>query len=190
MEFMTLPTIHLTIERWKKCVDADCYVSSEGRLKDLEGNIIPVYAEDGYIRYGRMLVHRMVMKTFKPLEDYTNMTVDHINHNTRDNRLCNLRWLTKEENEKLAQPPETEEVINSTSVVWLDGYAMTLTEADKIIRKSKCFKREYGNPNTNQQNRFKKYRNTLTRLSQKEPYYTKIYGYMISNNKEFKDVKL
>ena len=41
------------------------------------------------------LVHRIVMATFKGESE---LTVDHINGNTQDNRLCNLQYLTRSQN--------------------------------------------------------------------------------------------
>ena len=45
-------------------------------------------------------VHRLMLEVFKPLDDYNDMEVDHINMNITDNRLSNLRWLTRKENYK------------------------------------------------------------------------------------------
>lgn len=43
-------------------------------------------------------VHRLVMKLFKGESD---LTVDHINGIKHDNRLCNLQYVTTEENTRL-----------------------------------------------------------------------------------------
>lgn len=46
------------------------------------------------------LVHRLVALTYIPNPD-NKLTVDHINRNRLDNRVENLRWATKEEQEKI-----------------------------------------------------------------------------------------
>ena len=45
--------------------------------------------------------HRTVMKCFKPILDWDNFEVDHINNDSFDNRLCNLQWVSHEHNEQL-----------------------------------------------------------------------------------------
>ena len=41
---------------------------------------------------------RFVLMLTDPREDYSNLEVDHINRNSMDDRLSNLRWVTKEQN--------------------------------------------------------------------------------------------
>lgn len=48
-----------------------------------------------YWWYEKILVHRLVMMSFVW---YSNLQVNHINHNTSDNRLENLEYLTPKEN--------------------------------------------------------------------------------------------
>lgn len=43
-------------------------------------------------------VHRLVMEVFCPIDNMDEMTVNHINEDTSDNRLENLEWMTLEDN--------------------------------------------------------------------------------------------
>lgn len=101
-------SLHFTIERWKYNKEYNLYVSTEGRVKDKNKKLIrPLVNNGGYlvlpIRYSvsglPRLIHRVVLHTFKGASD---LTVDHINSNKRDNRLCNLEYISKEENEQRA----------------------------------------------------------------------------------------
>lgn len=68
-----------------KCSKNKCgYISS--RFMDDSGNNVPV------------LIHRLEMMEFDPISNPEEMEVDHINFIRDDNRLCNLRWLTRKEN--------------------------------------------------------------------------------------------
>ena len=110
---MILPKLHFEFERWKFNKEFGIYVSSLGNIKskDKEIKIKELVTTDGYktiriIGNGKMRfvsIHRLVMKTFKPLSDYTNMTVDHIDSNKRNNKLKNLEWVSEEENQRRAQ---------------------------------------------------------------------------------------
>lgn len=51
---------------------------------------------------GVKAVHRIVMEVWAPKDGMENLTVDHRNHNKRDNRVANLAWVTREENLYLA----------------------------------------------------------------------------------------
>lgn len=73
--------------------------------KDYYEIVIPSTTQDGYLivsipgRGAMKLVHRIVAETFiKKPEEYGKVEVDHLNHNRQDNRVENLRWVTREEN--------------------------------------------------------------------------------------------
>ena len=108
---MLLPTISLKIERWKFNKDYGIYVSTFGNFKDRYKRPLPVKIEqNGYCKVKTeapntpwKLAHRIVMLTWKPIPDAENLTVDHLNHNKRDNSLVNLEWVTFVENQARAK---------------------------------------------------------------------------------------
>ena len=105
-----LPTISLRVERWKFNKDYGIYVSTLGHFKDRHKRLLPIKINDrGYClvkteapKQPWKLAHRIVMLTWKPIPDAENLTVDHLDHNKRDNSLTNLEWVTKRENQKRA----------------------------------------------------------------------------------------
>ena len=104
----TFPRFHITIERWKFNEQYKVWVSNQGNVLDENKNLIKrmtsnqkymIFKIDG----GLVPAHRLVLMTWQPRKDMDKLTVDHINSNPRDNRLCNLEWVTKEENCRRAQ---------------------------------------------------------------------------------------
>ena len=79
-------------------------VYNDGRVYSLISNKFLKfdYSNSGYARLKlngkNVRVHRLVMELFKGKSD---LTVDHINGNKHDNRLCNLQYVTAEENARL-----------------------------------------------------------------------------------------
>ena len=108
---MMLPTISLRIERWKFNKDYGIYVSTLGNFKDRYKRPLPVKIEaNGYCKIKTeaphspwKFAHRLVMLTWKPIPDAENLTVDHLNHNKRDNSVANLEWVTFTENQTRAK---------------------------------------------------------------------------------------
>ena len=104
------PTIKLNIERWKYNSTFELYVSNMGHIKNKsKADIAPKIMQNGYVvvfvhgslnRY--MLLHRVVMLTWRPTPEAEALTVDHLDHNKRNNALSNLEWVTQEENERRA----------------------------------------------------------------------------------------
>ena len=99
-----LPRFLFKIERWKWNSDYRVYVSNLGHIKNEHKQDLPVYIDNnGYCRVHTVCcsyktVHRLVMLTWRPIPNAEELTVDHLNHNKRDNSLENLEWVTKEEN--------------------------------------------------------------------------------------------
>lgn len=105
-------------EIWKQIKDYPKYeVSNLGNVRNINTKKLlkPRRTTRGYYRvalylsnsngkhYGKdMAIHRLVLETFNPTEDKT-LTIDHINCNTKDNRLENLRWLSIRDNVRRAQ---------------------------------------------------------------------------------------
>lgn len=107
---MIFPTLHLKIERWKFNKDYGIYVSTLGNFKDRYKRPLPIKIEaNGYCKIKTetphspwKFAHRLVMLTWKPIPDAENLTVDHLNHNKRDNSVANLEWVTFTENQTRA----------------------------------------------------------------------------------------
>lgn len=99
--------IHFSIERWKWNADFGIYVSNKGRFRTRDKKDLPikinqkgyclVYCEGIVNKY--RLAHRVVMITWRPTDDAENLTIDHLDHNKRNNALDNLEWVTREENQ-------------------------------------------------------------------------------------------
>lgn len=119
------PSIKLDIERWRFNEQAQLYVSNKGRIRRKNGTLIEfkVRRDNGYISVytkesGFWSVHQLVAQTWIPNSDPTKNTVDHLDHNKRNNRVENLEWCTVTENRARAErdlcydPDEADRLIN------------------------------------------------------------------------------
>ncbi len=158
-----LPKLHIEIERWRYLESMDVYISSYGRFKDRNGELLPVGAKNNYLIFRGESVHRLVLSTFKPVPGWEGLTVDHLNHNTRDNRISNLEWVTLTENMRRARKDEkdntktmlqkteekikvaeeikiTEEkttTINNNIFVILNGVKLPIDSAGQLMKSDK-----------------------------------------------------
>lgn len=103
-----LPRFIFRMERWKWNKEYRIYVSNMGHFMDEYKKIIPVKInQSGYViiktHYGLETGHRLVMKTWRPTSAMDKLTVDHLDHNKRNNSVENLEWVTKAENLKRAR---------------------------------------------------------------------------------------
>jgi len=82
-------------------VDLNIYSGKRDKIKKLKTHInvygyyLVSFSKDGKV-YTK-LVHRLIADMFIPNSDIFT-EVDHINHNRLDNRLENLRWVTRSDN--------------------------------------------------------------------------------------------
>lgn len=102
-----LPKLCLKVEKWKWNKEYRVYVSNFGQFKNEHKQPLPIkIANNGYCMVytaaGLKLAHRIVMLTWMPIPNAEELTVDHLDHNKRNNAVDNLEWVTKEENWKRA----------------------------------------------------------------------------------------
>ena len=119
------PTLHIEFEKWKFNKEYGVWVSNFGNFKDIHKRPIPkkIYSQNGYVsiktKHGNRMAHRLVMYTWCPIEDREAFTVDHLDHNKRNNRVDNLEWVSQTENvmrakdDIVANPIPT--IINATA---------------------------------------------------------------------------
>ena len=105
-----LPRFLFKIERWKWNPEYRIYVSNMGHFKNEHKQDLPIRInkKNGYCgviipNIGFRHAHRVVLLTWKPIPDAENLTVDHLDHNKRNNTVDNLEWVTREENWARAQ---------------------------------------------------------------------------------------
>lgn len=78
-------------------------VAKEGYARSIETKRLVGRLDDrGYVtingQHQKLSIHRMVMETYKPIENMTNFVVDHIDGIRDHNDINNLRWLTIRQN--------------------------------------------------------------------------------------------
>lgn len=150
-----MPSFFVNVEKWKWNNEYKIFVSNLGHFKDEYKNPIAVKLNSkGYVLIktvcGLKLAHRLVMMTWMPTADMENLTVDHLDHNKRNNELMNLEWVTQEENWRRAQndlikykgniktEEETINIIGLTKVACKDHIFNSTAEAAQfMIRENK-----------------------------------------------------
>ena len=121
MKFI-MPKLLLNIERWKWNDDFRVYVSNMGRFKDEYKKPLSALIDKrtGYCKIktncGLKAAHRLVMLTWCPIPNAEDLTVDHLDHNKRNNTLSNLEWVTEIENKARAKADLVSETDEETTI--------------------------------------------------------------------------
>lgn len=96
---------HLENEIWKEIIIDNniINVSNKGRIKLKSNKIIYGFKnKSGYrlITFNKKsyVIHRLIAIAFKPIENYDNFQVNHIDCNKNNNNIENLEWVTASEN--------------------------------------------------------------------------------------------
>ena len=94
MKFI-MPTFLFNIEKWKWNSEYRVFVSNMGHFKDEYKKDIPTKIDSGgYCKIrthlGYKAAHRLVMFTWKPIADAETLTVDHLDHNKRNNAVYRM----------------------------------------------------------------------------------------------------
>ena len=103
-----LPTFNFNIERWKWNKEYRVYVSNMGHFRDEHKRLIQIrITNGGYVSIktaaGMKYAHRLVMLTWRPIPNAEDLTVDHLDHNKRNNSVANLEWVSEAENHRRAK---------------------------------------------------------------------------------------
>lgn len=126
-----LPQFFIKVERWKWNSEYRVYVSNLGNFKNEHKQRLPIKIDSSgyclikteYCGYKR--AHRVVMLTWKPIPNAEELTVDHLDHNKRNNSLENLEWVTKEENELRAKKDfildKKDNIVNKENIILKAG---------------------------------------------------------------------
>ena len=144
------PKFIFKVEKWKWNKEFRLYVSNTGKFRDEHKQPVPIKLnQSGYIviktRNGIQTAHRLVMKTWMPTEDMDNLTVDHLDHNKRNNCVENLEWVTFDENQRRAQKDHLPSAIKSSKKKVEVQKKETIKVTDKAYRKA--HPNRYKNPN-------------------------------------------
>ena len=89
-------------EEWRTIEGTTAAISSLGRVRSARGVVsTPKASRDGYRRTQvggkNSRIHRLLAVAFNLPRRPDQLEVDHINNDPSDNRLCNLRWASREE---------------------------------------------------------------------------------------------
>ena len=121
-------------ENWISCIfDPSYEVSDLGRFRNAISKQIykGEQTKEGYVsatlkHSKKIMLHRIVLQSFNPQENYEELTVDHINGVRNDNRLENLRWASNDDNIAYMMMRRAELNKELTRLIQIHGYDDTL----------------------------------------------------------------
>lgn len=139
------------VEIWKENEEyPDYLISNLGRIKSLkfkQEKILKLNKySNGYVfvhitnKKGERkycLIHRLVLSTFKPIDNMENYQVNHLDCNRENNSLDNLEWVTPQQNreyrEKLHHTPKSQKILVQFLDDREDMIFNTMTECAKYF---------------------------------------------------------
>lgn len=141
-------------EQWKeimfsiKGIRSHYAISSQGRIASYkdnfkEGNILAGTLNNGYLSLKikpsgkdlQMMIHRLAAEAFLKRKSSAHSFVIHINYKKTDNRIANLRWVSKSEMETHQQ--KSPFVIASRQKRRSSGHKLTVANVIQIKKKIK-----------------------------------------------------
>ena len=133
------------------------FVSNMGNVKsDKTNRLLKVQKKTGYSTVGlsiinkrySFLIHRLVAKAFIPNPE-NKLTVNHINHNTHDNRVENLEWSTSKEQNDHNYKTETKkrQTNRARSVVCFDKSTNEKIQEFRSLTEASVWLNEKSNSN-------------------------------------------
>jgi hypothetical protein len=148
-----------SIEEIFKPIDGykDYYISNQGNVKNNKTNrLLKIQKSSGYSMVGlnnikkrnSFLIHRLVAKAFISNPE-NKLTVNHINHDTHDNRVENLEWNTQKEQNEHNYNTESEKrkTNRARSVICFDKITNHKTKEFRSLSEASKWLNEESNSN-------------------------------------------
>lgn len=119
-------------EEWISAYIPGFEVSTEGRIRNARTKVIHqgCISEKGYLTVSlngtSYSAHRIIKQSFDPIENFKDLTVDHLNGIRTDNTPNNLEWVSSEENTLRMLLHRKEMNVELTRIINQIGYDETL----------------------------------------------------------------